>query len=225
MDNRSSNLFIKTGNDRGKKRFDNTEKPDLLSVVAFDLATGQNAPLVSADREILELDTVSLSETIASFRQSKSVAVRVSDSTPLPFVAAIVWDRDPEGYPYFPIPFSTDDVSGFLPGSISVNPTGKGTGGAALAVLVPGAQGLLALPVRSRPRSVSFSIRPLGLLSFPSPSDQSLPVPYAVSVEESCCSEPQLKLPFRISHDIPWLKLESTEGTTPATLNAVVDSS
>jgi uncharacterized protein (TIGR03437 family) len=200
----------------------NAPAADAISAVAFDLALAEGAPSVTADREILDIDEVSLSGTPLVIREAKPIQLKTGNDASLGFLAAIIPDGQ-RVFPEPPIAFSTDDVAGRIPATINIKALSGTFNAAALIVLAPGAQGLITIPVRLRSRSATFLVQPIDLFELSAPSDEPVTFQLAVTADEFRGGALQLNLPFRISHETPWLKLEQAEGITPATLMAVVD--
>jgi uncharacterized protein (TIGR03437 family) len=202
-----------------------------ISVVAFDLAGAAAAPLLAADRDILDIDDVRLQDSPYSRRDSKSINVFLSDGSSAAFTSGIVFGASygvPPGLPAVPFIGSTGNQT--LPGSISVSPTADPDPftfslPTALVILAPGAQGALTIPVRLRARNFSLALRQLDSYVFPLISSQSATFRLAISVDEtsSYVDGTGLNLPFRLTSQSQRVTYDISEGTTPAQFNAIID--
>jgi hypothetical protein len=196
----------------------------VLSAVVFELAEAAAAPEVIADREILDIDEVSLSGTTYLTRDPKAVGIKLSDGSHREFTAATVLDAS-RGFSSDPPPFSiSGNSTGQLPASILVAGPQQSFNAAALMVLTPGVQGTVALPARFRQLTAGLIVRATDAWVLPAPSSNPVTFHLSVSAEVGSGAS-HLNLPFRITQQAPWLQLEVTEGVTPAILNAVVDPS
>lgn len=191
-----------------------------VSVVTFEL-NWNDAPRLDAQRELLQLDQLFLpSNTVTADR-----LVEVSADQPLAFVADVV----PDGGRALPpgntplTQFVTGDRQGTLPATLRVRhepETRDGDG--VLTVLAPGAQGVLAIPVRRR---TGFTqARGFVSVDLPAPSNTSVRSRLPVSfIAFSDVGQIQLKLPFRASTSTRWLRLDQVAGITPAELAITID--
>ncbi len=200
-----------------------------ISVVAFDLAGTAAAPVLAADRDILDIDDVHLQGFQYSRRDSKSVNVFLSDGSSAAFSAGIVLGAS---YGVFstppPFPFSISTGDGALPGSIAVSATADAgqsfSPPTALVVLAPGTQGALTIPVRLRSRSFFLRVGPLDSIVFSAVSSHSATFGLAISVDEIQTGA-GLNLPFKLMSQSPRVTYDLSEGTTPSQFNAIIDPS
>jgi hypothetical protein len=193
-----------------------------LSAVVFDLAGADAAPEIRADREILDIDTVSFPGTPYLTHDPKAVRIQRSDGSAGEFTAATVLDAN-RGISSSPPPFSiTGDGTGQLPVSILISSSQQPSfNSAALVALTTGAQGTVAIPIRSRGLSAGLVVQALDPLQLPAPSSD--PFTVRLSISSVLTAGLPLNLPFHITYQASWLRLETSEGTTPAVLNAVID--
>lgn len=164
-----------------------------MSVVAFAL-TVSAAPALLQDRELLYFDEFSFGAS--KHFSDRAVEITSTVGRSLGFVASVVPDGGVRGIPppgAPPTRFRTEDRAGILPASIHVSAVADGPGGGVIVALVPGAQGIAAIPVQSRFFSASLRTRVLDRLVLPGPSTVPLTARMAVEVTTSAPLNPPLR--------------------------------
>lgn len=200
-----------------------SSSPGAASVVGFAIGL-DTAPVVTADREVLDIDTISW--TGGEFVPPKAVSVTTDGASDIAFTAALVPAVSAYGPPALrQLAFMTPDTEGVLPASIRVSPGPSASDDGVLVILAPGTQGLPAIPVRRRRLYATWRV----LSTTPWPWEVPAPAEgsfrSAVRVEAVVTENPAVPLPvpFSISTDAAWLSFDSSSGTTPAEIPLTVN--
>ncbi len=185
-----------------------------ISVVVLDQPTGDE-PVVTADREVMYMDTAEWDQTVE--QTPKTTELWVSDSSERPFGAGITGKVDC-GW----------EVAGeMLPSRVRAGiQTSREfcSAGRFLMILAPGTRGVLAIPILGqRPVSVTPRAALVEPVVLDAPTDEKVSIRLAVTADAGLPSGIRMRVPFRLEWSAPWLQLESTEGVTPMEIRGTID--
>ena len=194
-----------------------------MSVVVFDL-TDRAAPALSKDREIFLFNEIIFGS--ATHSVERTVAISSTDGQALRFVAAVVPDGD-RGIPppgIRAVPLTTAESLGILPASFHfARVPDSSSSSAVLVALVPGAQGTVVMPLRVQSYRASLQTRILDSVALPGTSAMPLRAKLRVEVATPAPLNMSLNVPFQIESNVPWLRPERREGTTPDEITLLID--